>query len=267
MNWQPLPTPNPNKFSLRVWADAKQVVQKMHTMEAGGTLLKHFGLATGLPTSERLGSYTYTYASGPDEQGRLAFHFTEALSAAAKRVPYRVMDDSFGNHSWPAIIKAMALAEDSTLPLSANVIVGADQGIAIGPRYYLREEFIPDVAEGSRFVLYQFFDATPFTVRRTSVPIPTRVAFQTPSLSAQFQEALHDEIVIPATRTGTSQNAGGTTTAVGGSLDEQVFPATNFRRWRPYFCKQGQAERDGGYYFYMLRVFPPRVPRSIIRNA
>jgi hypothetical protein len=207
--------------------------------------------------------YIYT-----GQQGDHGLLFAKFKSAEDANIPFRPpYPKDFGNHPWPAILKALNIQEDPFLTYATPVISGNSQGIATGPRYYQQEEYVNAIQQGSRFVVSEFFGPRPFNIPRHQVPQPGRIAYQLATLEGGFPECLHDDVEVPSTRTATSKNVGGTTTAVGGSLDGQFFPRTNFKSWRPYVFSDAQLFRDGGWHRVLVRVYPPSLPRSIRRNS
>lgn len=218
-----------------------------------------------LASDERFGLYIYTY--NEKDGADVVFYYAYPKTVIQANTPFRETWVEFGDHHWHPILKALELVEDPVLVYATPSISGNNQGITTAPRYYQREEYINDVDEGTRFLLLERFGPRPFIIPRYPVPQPGRISYQTATREGGFPECLHDDVVIPPTRTGTSQNAGGTTTAVGGSLDGQEFPRTNFKSRRPYVKKVSQSQRDGGWYSPLIRVYPPRLPKRIRQNS
>jgi hypothetical protein len=221
-----------------------------------------------LAADDQFGLWLFTQSTDNDAYSK-RFWYSYPKTVAEANVPFHVMTVDFGNHHWAAVLRAFALIEDPTLPVAAATIVGNNQGLAIGNRYYERQEFVDAVNEGTRFVLYEFLGPRPFGIPRHSVPQALSIQYTLPGGGGgSFPPSYHDTVTIPGMRTGTFRTAGGTTAAIqGGGMDEQIFPRTNHRRRRPYVIKDGNALRNGAYYRAMLRVFPPAPARSIIRNA
>lgn len=259
-----LPTPVPNERSLLVQVEESVFAANPHILPLAGTLYKD--CAKNLfahDYNKEFNDYVYTGQQG-DHGLLFATGKTDAEANTPFRPPYA---KDFGNHPWPAILKALNIQEDPFLVVAAPTISGNAQGISTGPRYYQQDEYINAIQQGSRFVLSEFFGPRPFNIPRHQVPQPGRIAYQLPTLDGGFQECLHDDVEIPATRTATTKNVGGTTTAVGGAIDGQFFPRTNFKSWRPYVFSDAQVYRDGGWYRVLTRVYPPALPRRIRQNS
>lgn len=276
--WRIIPTANPSQVSFGVILPQDEVSNNPEAIPVPGAEYKTLGITgsiTGqslgwipdgaMASDDRYGLYIYTYME--KENDNLIFYYAKPLTEIQANTPFRVLTAEFGDHHWPAILKALTLQEDPVLVYATPSINGNMQGITTAPRYYQQEEYINPVDEGTRFVLYEFFGPRPFVIPRYAVPQPGRIAYQTATREGSFPECLHDDVEIPGTRTANFTNAGGTTTPVGGSLDGQSFPRTNFRSWRPYVKKSGQKQQDGGWYKYLIRVFPPRIPRRIRQNS
>lgn len=269
--WSLHATPNPSEKAFSVVIGNSEISDALAQFDAylEGSLFSAFPLIPdeALAQPEQFGNYVFTACMAQGLEN-MRFFFNKDKTTAQANAPFRVTTIDFGNHHWPAILKALNLQEDPFFSFATTIISGNNQGVATAPRYYQQEEYIQDVNEGSKFVLYEFYGPRPFIISRYPVPMPGRISYQTVTSAGSFPECLHDDVEIPATRTATSQNAGGTTTAVGGSLDGQFFPRTNFKSWRPYVFKCGQNQSDvGGWYKKLIRVFPPRLPRRIRENS
>lgn len=266
-NWEPLPTPNPAEFAIRVRASPTQVLGKMGALVAGTTTLKEFDLATA-PSSEGIGDYIYTYATGPDDGGRLAFHFAKPKTDAEKRTPWRSQIERMGNHRWPDILVALAVTTDYSFPRSASIIDSATnvQGIVTAPRYRIAEALIPEMNEGTRFLVQEFLSPTVFTIPRYRLPCATSVSLTLPDGTGYSHgECLHDTIELDPLPTAQSTLLSGSAGNAGGIMGGQRFPASNFKTWRPYWFSDEQQLRDGVWYRRRVRVIPPRVPDVQLR--
>jgi hypothetical protein len=129
----------------------------------------------------------------------------------------------------------------------------------------VREVFIQEVNEGSRFFLEEFTGPSEFLIGRYPVPQPGRVSYQINGVSGSFEECLHDDIEIPSTPSATATFVGGIQGSADGRVPGQFFPRTNFRRRRPYILIADQELRNGVWYMQRIRVFPPRQPRTTIQ--
>lgn len=209
---------------------------------------------------KKWGSYLYT---GP--QGPYGMLFAKAKTVEEANTPFR-STSRFGNHRWPPILLYLGFEVDYVSQRSFPVSNGTDIGTGFAPTYYDKVVYIPDVAEGTRFLKEEFFGPREFVIPQTPVPIPTAVQYILPGGGGQsFPECLHPTIRIPDFISSLTQTVAGATTAVGGAVEGQLFPATNFETWAPYILSDEQEQRDGGWYRVRIRIFPPAQPEPIVR--
>lgn len=196
----------------------------------------------------------FARAKGPDD-----------LDEVGNIKPFRSTWTKFGNHRWCPILKGLAFVSDSTFPLSTNIVSGSESGIATAPKNYVREVFIQEVNEGSRFFLQEFTSPFPFQMPRFPVPQPGRVSYQINGIQGSFEECLHDDIEIPYTDSTTAILVGSTGSVSDAKIPGQFFPRTNFRRRRNYVLASDQELRDGVWYMQRLWVYPPKQPRTTVQ--
>lgn len=210
--------------------------------------------------SDEFGSYIYTAASKPGA-GLLTFHFAKPKTDEEKRTPYKSFVERMGNHRWPDILVALAVTTDYSFPRSATIIDGNVQGVKTAPRYRIAEALIPEMNEGTRFLVQEFQAPTVFTIPPYRLPCATSVRITLPDgTTYSHGECLHGDIDIPPLATGQTSLISGAGAAAGGVMGAQKFPASNFSSWRAYWFSDEQVLRDGVWYRRRVRVIPPRRP-------
>lgn len=194
----------------------------------------------------------YRYVDDKDlGNGKMMMLFVKVMSDEERNTPFRTIS-SFGNHRWPPILLSLELLASSTF-----------SGAYPQTNYFVREQYIPDVSEGTRFITEEFFSDIPYTIPKYKVPIPQSVSYDVQGVRGSFPECLHDDIRINPTRTFNviTQITGN---APPGTIGGQFFPATNFPEWATYIMSD-DSDFQNGYYRKRIRVIPPSMPDPIIR--
>jgi hypothetical protein len=257
MSFDPLPTPNPNEFAVRVWASPQKVLQKMGGLVAGTTTLKAADLCVVPSSEEDLGSYLYLKPLGKREDGALGFVFTKPKTAEELKRPFKTWREQ-GNHYWHGILHSVKFFLDRSFPLSTN---GTDGGIVLAPRMYERIKYTPPVSEGSIFEHRLYFGPTKFHIGPSPVPVPTAVSWSYHGSNGSFPECLHPLLKFPAVQSAfAAYSTGGGAVAAEGVAGGQVFHETNFTEWAPYTVKDGQDEVETGWLRHEVIVQPPEQP-------
>lgn len=213
-----------------------------------------------LAQPDQFGGYRYLYAADFSAY-YMRFHFGMDKTDEEKATPFNSIWKKMGNHRWPPLLKGLAFIEDYEFPEATNVIGGGEAGVATSPKNYVRELYIAEVNEGSRFLLDEFLSPTPYGMGRTPVPQSGRVSYMINGVRGAFEECWHDDIEIPSTSSATATLIGSSESVGDSRIPGQFFPRTNFRRRRPYILTVDQDLTPGGYHYQRLRVFPPRQPR------
>ena len=256
-----LATPNPSERGLLVIVPDEVFLANGGVLPAEGTSYAACA-ETFFSGDYRASCENYIYTGQIGERG-MGFGINKTVEEA--NTPFRTTTWK-GNHRWPPILLALVIVEDYGAPRSFTTYDGTNLGTGFGPTYYDRVVYIPDVAEGTRFVKDEFFAPTPFNIPQTPVPVPTSVTYSLPGgVNGNFQECLHPTITIPPAITATSQIVSGTTAGIGTALEGQTFPATNFEEWSPYVLSDNQELQGGGWYRVRIRVFPPAQPEAIVQ--
>lgn len=255
-----IPTPNPTERALLVGVEESAFANNPDILPAIGTAYKDCAKALiSKDYEKKWGEYIYT-----EQRGDYGLLFAKNKTVAEANTPFRTTT-WFGNHRWPPILQAILIIEDFGAPRSFTRISGTELVPAIGPSYYDRVVYIPDVSEGTRFVKDEFCGPTQFIIPQTPVPVPTAVDYLLPGgVGRSFPECLHPKILIPPTSTATAELVAGAAVGIGTSLEGQLFPATNFEEWSPYVLSDTQEITNGVWYRTRIRVFPPGQPDAIL---
>lgn len=274
--WRLVQTPNPSEFAFAVFVPQETIAKNPTFAPFPGDLFKDLGVENGksygwipdaaLAQDDRFGLYVYVQMFVLKDGAEVMFVYGKPKTEEEKNTAFRVTNRRFGNHRWPPILKALGFITDYNFPRSANSIRnnGAASGIVVAPNYYVREAYIPEVNEGTRFREEEFFSPTPFNIPRYPVPQATSVSYDINGVRGRFPECLHPEIVVPPTATASAQMVGGFFFPMSGNLEGQRFPRTNFRTWTSYVLMHTQEQMEGGWYGRRVRVFPPPTPKLII---
>lgn len=263
---QTIPTPNPQLRALVVTVEDTVFLDDPYILPPEGTAYIDFDRQIFAGDVRRaFNEYVYT-GQTENQRGAGALLFGPGQTTQEANTPYRGTWKKHGNHRWAPILKSLTVFADYSFPRSTNRVTrGGGSGIVVAPTYYDRVVYIPDTNEGTRFYVEEFFSATKFVIPRYQTPVATGVQYNINGLQGSFPESLHDDIDIPPTTTATIAYQSGSTIPVGGSIEGQFFPRTNFKTWRPYVIFDEQEQVPGGWSRMRIRVYPPVRPRAIRR--
>lgn len=266
--WSLHRTPNPAEKSFSVVIGNSEIADAMADFDAyaEGSLFSDFPLIPDqdLASDSRFGQYRFSECAdeGP---ANMRFFFGKNKTPEEANDPFRSTWKKFGNHRWMPILKGIAIIQDYSFPRSTNAINLIQQGIATAPSNYDRVIYVPDCNEGTRFRVDEFISPVAFKIPRHRTPVATSVQYSVNGLRGEFQECLHGDIEIPASRTGNAEFFGTSGSVGSGSIEGQSFPATNFKTWIPYVVYDEQELQSGIWYRQRIRVYPPLRPKVIRR--
>lgn len=206
------------------------------------------------------GTWRYT-----QQHGGHGMLFAPSKTAEERATPFRSLWSKFGNHHWDPELRALVFLQNSNFPLSANIIRNGQQGIVTSPRPFVREVFIAEVNEGSRFFLEQFSSDVKYNIGRFPVPQAQPISYDINGVRGSFPPHLRDDIDIPSTVVANATFFGGSAGAESSRLPGQFFPRTNFKRRRPYILICEQELQNGVWYMERIRVFPPKRPKITVQ--
>lgn len=217
-------TPDPRFTALAVSVNEASVASIGGKFPAVGTLYKDF--PTSIVSKDYLKLYAnFVYTGQESSQGGVMLLFGPSMTAQQINTPFRTTNET-QNHRWPPILLELKY-------------------ILFNGNYYIRQVYIPEVTEGTKFLTEEFSSPVPFQIPQHPVPLPSSVSYDY-AKRIQFPECLHKKIKI----------------APDGipSFLWQTFPATNFEDWAPYVLSDTQQYTSGIYYRKRVRVFPPIPP-------
>ena len=194
------------------------------------------------------------------EGGQLVF--ARGFTTEERNTPFRVTS-KFGNHRWPPILKFLKFELARDFPLVSQNKAGNN---TYANRYLVREGYIPEINEGTRFVTEEFISDVPYVIPQYSVPTPTSISYHYLNIKGGFPECLHKKIDIKALISTVAVFDGTATVSNYNELSGQVFPATNFTEWAPYVLSDEQELVNGVWYRKRVRVYPPPIPEVIFNT-
>lgn len=269
--WNLLPTPNPSLFGLSVIVPQKVIIKNPTQWPAEGSLFNEFYWAPdqSMKQNSQFGLYPYVQNRRTrDTEGNQAieFLFGPYQTEEQKQEPFREVT-SKRNHPWPPMLLALVLVPDYTFLRQGKGYNPTTEEISdvVAPTYYVREVYVPGINEGTKMVKREYFAATKYEIPHTPVPVPTSVAYDINGVRGTFPECLHDTIVVPSTRSGIAQVVSGVVSSVGGALEGQIFPATNFKEWAPYIASDSQEQVEAGWHRIQWIAIPPDKPKTIVQ--
>lgn len=258
-----LPLSHPNKRGLMVSLEEGVFINNPYCLPPKGTLYKNF--PRGVITKDynlKFGDYVFTRQGPNSSSGDPTIYFAPPMTEEESETPFET-ETSYGNHYWPPVLRALVFIPDKNVPITARV---GDDNFVKAYRHYTREVYIPSVSEGTLFTVDKFLYPQEPSIPQHDAPVPTRVSWDFLGNTGQFEECLHPKIIIPDQQTAFEYTkAVGESTAASGSLQGQIFPATNFTRWSDYVVKDSFEFENGAYIRTRVTVTPPPEPRRIIR--
>lgn len=259
-------TPNPKYRSLIVEINEPSFAANGGRLPAQGTL---YGSNewTGLIGSDyrkEFSNFVYVEQIDDTKNGGQVI-FAPGLSDAEAATPFRTKS-WFGNHRWPPVLKLLKFISARDFPLVSQKTADDETVNVYADRYLIREVYIPEVSEGTKFLQEEFISPRPFIIPQYPVPTPTSITYHYLNIRGGFPECLHKKINIADLISTTSSYAGGITSENYNQLKGQIFPATNFTEWAPYVISDTQELTGGVWYRKRIRVFPPPEPETISRT-
>jgi hypothetical protein len=256
-------TPNPSVWSLAVTVKAEILAGRPDFTPVEGTAYKDFPKwFKDSAFMKYWGDYTYVQSEDGQDPESVRLIFVKNFTPQEAAQPFRTIE-SFGDHSWPAIMKAIAFPPVQGIHGSHNGVVGGRGGIVVSKLHIERRVVVPPVSEGSKFITEEFFSNVPFAIPLYEVPIPTEVSWDIPDGPKGSFVGLHPKILIPDTQTATAGIVQGEASNASGICRGQFFPATNFEGWQRYVLKHTQTFQNG-YYAIRVWVEPPNEPEKQI---
>lgn len=264
--WEEVDTPDPNEFAIAVFVKDTFIRGRMSTFPTGTKLRETPDWIPKIPAStQEYGEYEFIKRTNKDAE-YVTYYFGKPKSEEDKNTPFRPAVTSCKNHRWPMVIHALAKIQDRFMGRSASARSGTSPATNIGPQYYLKEAITQECNEGTLFLLEEFLSPTPFDIPQHQVPVATSMKIILPGVEQTYPESLHGRIEIEDSLSSDAQIVAGAASDFGSALSGQVFPATNFEDWRPYYLEDDQKQLECGlWHRWRIRVKPPRKPENTIQ--
>jgi hypothetical protein len=266
-NWEPIPTPNPAEFGIRVWASPQQVLGKMGALVVGVTTLKEFGLAT-VPASEGVGDYVYA-GNGPIRQdGYMPFDFVKTRTPAERNTPFDEYEET-EEIDWLPVLHWIEFYADYNSPLSQNTVDSSGRaGLVIVPstrvlRSYVHGQNLKTIVKVREFLSEVPWEAALIASKQ---PMGTEMSWDKPGCHGSTGRCLHDEKTITGDAGPGSvvSNAGNPEAARGGGAPSQHFPRTNFLRWQNFVTNDVKRVAPRLFHRIERTYIAPRMPEPSI---
>lgn len=260
---QPIRTPNPSVWNLEVTVKASQLATDPDFTPTEGTAYNLF--PKWLKDSayiRKWGEYTYIDNRDGPQKGDVTLVFCKNFTAAEAATPFRTYW-RYGNHRWPPQLLALSFIKDNNFPRAINGTIKGQAGVILGPNYYVRRVLIPEINEGSRFLVEEFFSNTALPISSGLVPVPTEVMWDIPGARGSVPECLHPDIRIPHTQSATIGIVAGNVSDAAGVIAGQFFPETEMTELEPYVISQSN-DFSSGYSSTRVTVYPPQTPEPLI---
>lgn len=255
-------TPDPRYRSLVVTVTENSFASNGGVIPVQGTKYKDF--PRSIISSDYLKEFAdFTYVQQLEDSkdgGRLVF--ARSFTDQERKTPFRTTT-TFGNHRWPPILKSLKFELARDFPLNTQKSEGSNHQLVTANRYLVREVYIPEINEGTRFIQDEFISDIPFVIPSYPVPTPTSVTYHYLNIRGGFPECLHKEINISKLISTVSTFNGTATTNSYNELKGQIFPETNFVEWTSYVISDTQELSGGVWYRKRIRVYPPPMPKAI----
>lgn len=211
--------------------------------------------------AKKFANFVYL-GQGEDTRDGGTLLFGPNKTAAQINAPFRTTID-YKDFYWDTILLALVFIRDP-LGRSGAYISNTAAGIAVGPRYRVREVYIPGGEMGTTFITREYLSPTPFPAPSFETPVPRAVTYDVPGARGGFPSCIGPRIVIPNLESGVVTAVAGTISGLGGSLKGQIFPETNVIDWEPRVISFEQKLTPGGYHGVEVSVIPPEQPEIVI---
>lgn len=259
-----IPTPNPKYRALFVDVSDDSFASNGGVIPVQGTQYKNFPASlVSKDYIKRFGDFVYVQQGEQTKDGG-SLIFAPNLTPDEANTPFRTKS-WFGNHRWPPVLKALKLITARDFPLVTQSTANNATVNNYATRYLVRQSYIPEATEGTRFVQEEFISPTKFDIPQYQVPTTSSITFHYLNFNIGFPECLHKKFELSDLISTTAIYSGGITTENYNQIKGQVFYATNFTQWAPYVLSDDQDIVGGVWYRKRVRVYPPPPPKVITR--
>lgn len=230
---------------------------------APGTTLQNTRLVSQAPNCDGCMDWTFAYTEPHRTDGWHAFYFVNPI--ANPKIPVLTLTEK-DDHYWHAVLKSLTFIEDNGFPVGVTAVnQQGSAAIFAGRRMLPRYDLQTPSTEGTHFVIKLYFSNTPHLIGRSPSPQPQSVHAHFATAQFSEPECLHDDIEIEDQNTVLTVYDATTksVSASGGSATGQFFPATNFRRRRPYIVNDRQDLLKALYLRTQRWAHPPIGTRTV----
>lgn len=258
-DFQLVPTPNPLEVMVSIVVPDRIVNEKFALLPNGPYLQEYttyaqFNWSATPPRVKEFGHYRYVFMekAGADTT---RFFFARPHTNKEKNTPFKVIE-STRHYVWPAVLLDLYIVR-STFDISNN----NGSSVQNAPRYFFRKREVPPTPHNSRVEIEQFLSDTPWDAKELvhPQPVPTDIDGSYLGTQVSVQRCLHRRVVFPELVPGASivSGAGMDGSDRFGTPREQVFPATNFATWVPFYIEDVVQPQRGLYLRERVRIHPP----------
>ena len=262
LNWETLPTPNPNEIMFRVRGNSNQIApSQIPTLEQR---YRSCPLPGVLPRMDEFSLYQYVHMER--EGPYLWFYYGKPKTDEEKNTPFRAYF-STRVYNWDAVLEDLYAVKSTTFPQSVNINTTVETTARIFARYRYR----PEIEYNSKILIEQFLSPTPWKGSQLEhdQPVPTNIQGSYIGIDMTFVKCLHPlcefNELIPSPQI---VQGVGTQNVVGGrNIGKQTFPATNFTDHAPFYLSDEQmpVQGTGMWLRERVKIYPPPTPEYIVR--
>lgn len=208
------------------------------------------------------GDYVFLKSEKPDAD-HITLFFGKRKEGNAKLKPFNTFYDT-RQYTWPAVLEDLWIVKTPDFPQAVNNGTTTDTADRLLPRYRFR----PTVSHNSTIKVEQFLSDTAW--RESDLtheqPVPTDIDGFYIGLNIGFQRCLHPTVVLPRIGTETViYGVGVTPVPRNRNVNKQIFPATNFLDWAPFFIEDRQQNVNGLWLRERVTIYPPPPPDEVIQ--
>ncbi len=259
-----LPTHDPQEVVIRLAISTRDL--KPEKRPAKGTAYKDLSLASAQkPEVHRWGDYRLLEV----EEGPAPYHhffFGKPKDEEAKWTPVDSWED-YETETWPPVLVGLRLVIDRGAPVSlqrpSTTATSKREVAFINPQIPF-VQLIPQTTALCQVKWERFQSDTPFEGLNYPRPVPGNVSWNFGAAGSGSFTALHPDIIIrrPPGQYATVADA------TPGTVDapfrrDLYFPATRFKRWRPFVFAVKPSRVNSLYVLDRATIYPPPPPKII----
>ena len=253
-------TPNPEEVSIKVKVDGNQLSPL--SMPTLGLAYNRISKNITNPRVNECGFGEYVYISSSGDGNDIWLHFGKPKTAAEKNTPFRT-SYSTRFYPWPPVLELLKIVKTTTFPQTVNT----GSTTITAPRYFPRYKYRPTPSVNSVIKIEQFLAPTPFDGQALihPQPIPNEISGHYLGMNVSFPKCLHPKVILDENVPGAFvvEGQGTVDVPVQGSINRQVFPATNFLDWATFILEDQCQPVNGLYLRERITIYPPFRPQSI----